>query len=721
MAKKKLNNRQHIMARYGCIVLMFLIGCACIVGKLSITTIVEAQEWNDRAAREMADTSVIYPTRGSILSSNGNILACNQTLYDVRVDLRHPKFTKIKPKVWASLDSLADSLDVYYPRVKGLDHAIDPKSEDSWRFLFHSQFAINKLKQRKKTATIGTKLTLEEYERIRKWPFFKDIKGESHRCPLYKEEHIIRVYPFGDMARLSIGRVYEDEKSGKVKGYAGLEMALDSLLYGKPGRARKVALTNGLSDWVDVPPVRGYDILTTIDIDMQDILEGELLKMCDSVGAYWGTAVLMEVNTGEIKAISNVERDSVTGEYVEAMNRAVQAYEPGSVMKTISLMVAFEDGLVKRVTDQVDCSPFQRTSDHAGGGMKTMKQVIETSSNTGIARVIFRKYDKDPQGFRKRLADMGFFEPMHSGIGGETTPRVPDLVPERDGRPVTMTARHLDLARQAYGYNTEIPPLYTLAYYNAIANGGKLVRPHLVRALRDENGHDSILPVSYIRKQVCSPETAQKLKECLYEVVWGKRGTARAIQDDRVKVCGKTGTVMPFDYKKLHAYDQNKRRFAFCGFFPYDNPKYSCVVLMTTDAHATSAGRGPGRVLLNTALKLFARGMLNDISTSYTAENKASSVQLYGDTQGAPYIVSSGLNIAQARQMKVHKGTKGTVPDVSGLDAGTAVRELESRGITVERINGAGYVTSQSLKPGTPIAKGQKCSLWLQWKNGKSS
>lgn len=188
-----------------------------------------------------------------------------------------------------------------------------------------------------------------------------------------------------------------------------------------------------------------------------------------------------------------------------------------------------------------------------------------------------------------------------------------------------------------------------------------------------------------------------------------------------MKVCGKTGTVMPFDYEKLHAYDQNKRRFAFCGFFPYDNPKYSCVVLMTTDAHATSAGRGPGRVLLNTALKLFARGMLNDISTSYTAENKASTVQLYGDTQGAPYIVSSGLNIAQARQMKVQPRTKGSVPDVSGMDAGTAVRELESRGITVERINGAGYVTSQSLKAGTPLAKGQKCSLWLQWKNGTAS
>lgn len=706
------------MARYGCIVLMFLLGCVCIIGKLSITTIVEAKEWNERAAREMADTSIIYPTRGSILSANGNILACNQTLYDIRIDLRHPKFTKIQSRTWAAIDSLADSLDIYYPRVKTPDNKpVSHGSPDSWRYLFHSQFAINKLKERKSTATIGTKLTLEDYERIRQWPFFKDIKSDSHRCPLYKEDHIVRVYPFGEMATLSIGRVYEDKATGQVKGYAGLEMALDEQLYGKPGRARKVALTNGLSDWVDIPPVRGYDILTTIDIDLQDILEEELLKMCDSVNAYWGTAVLMEVSTGEIKAISNVELDSTKTKYIEAMNRAVQAYEPGSVMKTISLMLAFEDGIVNKVTDTADCSDFQRTKDHAGGGMKTMKQIIETSSNTGIARVIFRKYSNDPQGFRRRLAEMGFFEPMNSGIGGETTPRVPDLVAEKNGHTVKMAARHLDLARQAYGYNTEIPPLYTLAYYNAIANHGKLVRPHLVRALRDEEGHDSILPITYIRDQVCSPETAEKLKECLYEVVWGKRGTGRALKDDRVIICGKTGTVKPFDYETLHRYDESKRRFAFCGFFPYENPRYSCIVLMQTDAGVTSAARGPGRVLLNTALKLFARGLLNDVSTSYTATKAPSVPQLYGSTGNYSYKVSQTLGMTNARQIKVASSDKDKVPDVTGMDAASAVRELESRGISVEQINGAGYVISQSLKPGTPIQKGQKCSIRLTWKN----
>lgn len=359
------------MSRYGCLVVLFLASTIAVICKLSITTIVEARAWNERAAREMKKTIPLYPERGSILSSNGNILACNQTLYDIRMDLRHPKFAlrRLDSKHWASLDSLADSLDRHYPRNPEIFTNPDSMKVYSWRTLMHDQFK-KEANQRRKTAKIGLKLTMDDFERIRRWPFLKDIKGKGRACPVYTEDHVVRIYPFGEMARLSIGRVYEDSATHRVMGYAGLEKALDSLLYGKIGRAKKVAMNNGFANWVDIAPVRGFDILSTIDIDMQDILEEELLNMCDSVNAEWGAAILMEVATGEIKAISNVERNKKTGIYEEAMNRAVMPYEPGSVMKPISLMVAFEDGLVKSNTDVVDCSPFQRTSDHAGGGIK---------------------------------------------------------------------------------------------------------------------------------------------------------------------------------------------------------------------------------------------------------------------------------------------------------------------------------------------------------------
>ncbi len=703
------------MARYGCIVLLFIAGCIAVITKLSITTLIEANAWNERARRELQETVPIPPERGNILASNGNILACNQTLYDIRFDLRHPKLNKLDRLQWRMLDSLADSLDTYFPRHESMREERDPKSEHSWRTLFRSQLSL-KAKDRRRPVRIARKSPIEDFERIKSWPFLNSLKGKS---PLYHDEHVVRVYPFGDMARLSIGRVYEHEETREVHGYAGLEMALDSLLYGKPGRAKKVAMNSGLSNWIDVPAQRGYDILTTIDIDIQDIVEEELLTMCDSVNAEWGTAIIMEVATGEIKAISNVEFDKKTGQYVEAMNRAVQAFEPGSVMKPISLMMAFEDGIVHSVNDQVDCRPFQGTADHAGGGMKTMKQVIETSSNPGIARVIFRKYSQQPEKFRERLESMGFFEPMHSGIGGETTPRVPKLLPVDPvtGNRRSMEGRHLDLARQAYGYNTEIPPLYTLSYYNAIANKGRYVRPHLVRALRSETGRDSVLPVTYIRDPLCSEATAQKVKECLYEVVWGKHGTARRLQDDRITVCGKTGTAYPYDYKVLKSYDKSKRRYAFAGFFPYEAPKYSCMVLITANAGATSAARASGTVLLNVALKLYARGMLNN-NESFPEQQSDQSPHLYGSTGNAARSVASSLGLRNAKQIHTApgRGGKGTVPDVTGMDAAAAVRILEKAGMNVAYIRGAGFVAEQTPAAGTKLKKGDKAYITLSWK-----
>ena len=511
------------------------------------------------------------------------------------------------------------------------------------------------------------------------------------------------------MAYRSIGRVNEDSITGEFHGYSGLEKDLDSLLYGKPGVAKKVTLTSGVGNWVDQPAVRGFDILTTIDIDMQDILEEELLKICQECKATWGTAILMEVATGEIKAMSNIEKLK-DGTYGEALNRAVLPFEPGSVMKPISMMIAFEDGLVKNVTDQVDCSPFQRTSDPHAPGVKTMKQVIEMSSNTGIARVIFKGYKDNPELFYDRLSSIGFFEPIHSGIADECTPRVRKLLPQDSkGRNITMTARHLDLARQAYGYNTEIPPLYTLSYYNALANGGRYVRPHLVRALITEDGRDSVLPINYIRDRICSPETAAKMRECIREVVWGSHGTARAVQNDLVEIAGKTGTAYPVENGQ---YDTSMRRYAFAGFFPYSNPKYSCMALVLAPS-GTSANRTSGQVVKNMALKMYAHGMLNNKST-YTSQKKTSVPVFAASTKSSPADVNKQLGISNHQTVKSPANyPEGSVPDVCGLDAPSAVYILEKRGIDVN-LKGCGSVVAQSLPAGSAIQPGSRITLDLQ-------
>ena len=700
--------RQTVNLRYAIVTLAFVAFGIALSVKLFHTTVVEAPAWNQRAQKELSQTSVIAPERGNLLASNGNILACNLKVYDIKLDLRHNKVLSQNPIPWAKIDSLADSLDYYFPRVRNLKQHPDTFAKYSWHTRLKKEFEKEPNK-RARAIPLARKKTLEDFEMVRNFPYLKDFKGKGFRIPVYREERNVRIYPYGRMAFRSIGRVNENAETGEFHGYSGLEKDLDSLLYGVPGVAKKVALTSGLGNWVEQPAVRGFDILTTIDIDMQDMLEEELLNICRDSNAEWGTAILMEVETGEIKAISNIEKLE-NGTYGEALNRAVLPFEPGSVMKPISLMIAFEDGLVKTVNDRIDCSPFQRTSDPHAPNIKDMKQVIEMSSNTGIARVIFRGYANDPSTFHDRLSSIGFFEPMHSGIAGECTPRIRKLLPKDSrGNNITMTARHLDLARQAYGYNTEIPPLYTLSIYNAIANGGRYVRPHLVRSLISEEGVDSVLPISYIRDRICSEETASKVRQCIHQVVWGEHGTARAVRDDRVEVAGKTGTAYPVEKGQ---YNTAKRRYAFAGFFPYSSPKYSCMALVLGPS-GTSANRTSGQVVKNMALKMFSRGMLNNKST-YTESHNNSVPVFMASEKYQPAELDNYLGIKSHKRVRTpEKSPAGTVPDVIGLDAPTAVKMLEQRGIDVA-LNGTGRVVAQSLPGGTEIKPGSSITLRLK-------
>ena len=704
----KQNNKKHILFRYGLICIGFVLFSILVVFKMFKTTVIDAGAWNQRAKSELSKVDTIAPERGNILADNGNILACNLKVYDIKIDLRHNKIKALKSVPWEKVDSLADSLDVYFPRIANLRQHPDTFAKYSWHTRLKKEFD-KPHEKRPRALRFVQKGTMEDFEKIKTFPFVKDFKGSGFRNPLYKEERKIRMYPYGRMAYRSIGRVNENEKTREIHGYSGLEKDLDTLLYGKPGLAKKVALTNGITNWVATPAQRGYDIRTTIDIDLQDMLEEELYNICSEANAEWGTAILMEVETGEIKAISNIELLE-NGTYGEALNRAVLPFEPGSVMKPISLMIAFEDGLVKNVTDMVSCAPFQKTSDPHGSGMKTMKQVIEQSSNPGIARVIFRGYETNPAKFYDRMAEMGFFEPIRSGIAGECTPRIRKLVPkDSKGNNITMTARHLDLARQAYGYNTELPPLFTLSVYNAIANGGKYVRPHLVKALIDEEGRDSVIPIQYIRDRICSEETARKVKECIKEVVWGEHGTAKLVRDDRVMVVGKTGTAYPVENG---VYNKAKRRYAFAGFFPYEDPKYSCIALVLANG-GNSANRTSGQVVKNMAVKMYSRGLLDNSST-YTAVRKESRPVLAASQTFDAKKLSKKLNLERVKKVKSPTpASSGAVPSVIGYDATTAVKILEEAGIEV-RLRGSGIVRGQSVEAGTPLKKGMVMTLTLK-------
>lgn len=692
MSKKK-SNKKHILFRYGFISVCIILLAIWVTYNVVDTTVISADEWNKKANKELSRTDTILPSRGNILAADGSILAANLRYYTVRIDFRCEKFMEEKYRM--TLDTIADSMAHYFP----------VRTAAEWKK--HLAKPLEKAKaERPRAYRLIDNISYADYRKLRTFPFFS-IKNRN-RNGISVEGKMRRVNPYGDMARRSIGGVGATASCKEVHGISGLEKALDTLLYGKTGLAKKVPLTKGIVNWTDIPAIPGFNITTTIDIKMQDIVENELNDVLNYCNADWGVAVLMEVATGDIKAISNLEKNPNGSNYIEGMNRAVLGFEPGSVVKTISMMIALEDGVVNNVNEVIATGarfPYAGgnsiTDSHPVTSL-TVSEVIERSSNIGMTKVITRKYDSNPGGFYSRLKEIGFLEPMHTGIAGETVPRIDSVPNNRGGR--------IALSRQCYGYATEIPPLYTLSVYNAIANSGKYVRPRLVSRLTGET-FDSVMPVTYIRERICSEENAAKMRSMLTSVVWGDHGTGKRLRNDYVRIAGKTGTCYMIEGGH---YNNAKKRLAFCGFFPAENPKYSCIVLTCNPKqNALGAASTSGEVLKNIAMKLYSRGML-DNSSDYRAEPvKTDPPVLYATANNEKAKKVARLITAGGKHQTIqHRPSSKGVPSVVGLGLRDAIAALEKSGYNV-RFKGSGYVASQAPAAGTELARGSHITLSL--------
>lgn len=716
---KVISRRNHILGRLGLISFMILLLAGAIIFMAVDTTVVNAAKWNRKGERHLGDTVLIKPLRGDILAGNGSILATNLNYFNLRIDFRTKKF--LIREYHAAVDSLADSLAVYFP----------VRSRDEWKKYLCRELDKPKSK-RSRSFLLLKEISDDDVQRVKGFPFFKRTKN-ANRTGLVKERVLKRKYPYGDMAHLSIGRVGEVALRD-VRGASGLERALDSLLYGIPGKAKKVFFTDRLGNWTIQKPRHGYTVTTTIDITMQDILEHELGDMLLTTGAEWGSAMLMEVATGDIKAISNLERDTLdAGRYIEGMNRIVLAYEPGSVVKTISMLVALEDGFAFPLTRPFHIEPKGVGYRYCGGrpindthspSSLSVDRFLEYSSNIGMTKLMTSHFENNPNAFRQRLRDLGFFDRFNTGMERERTPYFPTLENNRGGR--------IALSRMVFGYSTMIPPLYTCAVYNAIANGGRFVRPRLVKGLSLPDGTDSVIPVSYIRDRICSEENAGILREMLHSVVWGQGGTAKAVRSKIVDIAGKTGTCRiiaePKKVKndtvkgrtdkvavKAGGYLDNRYRLAFCGFFPYDNPKYTCFVVISDPSPAyKGAATTSGTVVKNVALKLFSRGMLDNSSDINEESHPGTRPTLYASSNpDRNKTLAAGLRFPSGVEIKSPAAVRsGQVPDVRGLGIREAVVRLEECGFNVG-FSGVGYVASQSPAPGTVAARGSKISINL--------
>lgn len=697
----KKDNRTQILLRYGFIILLILIVSARIVTQLFNTTVINADKWNEAAAKQLSASQRILPDRGNILASDGSVLATNLNFYTARIDYRAEKFNE---------DSLRHYIN---PLSERMAAAFPVRTAAEWKkhILKPIEQEPNKA-GRPRAYKLLSGLSHSEMEEMRTFPFFN--KKNRNRTGLTFEKYMRRFNPYGDMARRSIGGVGEtgatiEEK--EIHGISGLEKALDSLLFGKVGQSKKVNLTKKIADWTEIPAVPGCDIVTTIDINMQDILENELNNVLDTCGADWGVAVLMDVKTGDIKAISNLELNPYGEGYIEARNRAVMGYEPGSVVKTLSMMIAVEDGIVTDLNEEL---PTGSSWAYAGGRPITdshrttsirVGDVIEQSSNIGMARIITRRYEDNPGEFYSRIKSLGFLDPMHTGIAGEVAPRYDSIPSNRGGR--------IALSRMSYGYATEIPPLYTLAIYNAIANDGVFVRPRLVKEIRGEV--DSILPVSYIGNgKACSPKTAQILRQMLKNVVWGDHGTAKFLRNKTVEIAGKTGTCYMIENG---TYNTSKKRLAFCGYFPADKPQYSFVGLI---CHPTKnffgAATTSGQVLRNVALKLYSRGMLGNSSDYNSLAPSSSRPTFFASPAGQqPFDnVKSAFALTSHRALRAPLTTtaRHTVPDVKGFSLRDAIVALETAGYNIEYF-GSGHVRSTNPAAGTHLPRGSKIIVTL--------
>ena len=713
--QKSKKNKFHILSRYNVVLTVFVVIALAIVYCLIRTTVFQAAAWNDKASKVLLETSFTTPMRGRILSDNGTTLAANIEYYKVFIDWQAEGFSKTK--FHKEIDKLCDSLVVF-----GREHGKNLTAQEWKTILMHKHCGLDEVTKRRKASRLERnvdtacirdryhilfdRLSLSEYRRLKKFPFFhhkKAFTGFSytsyqvrqrpleattlnHSIGLVRETKVPRYRERfnGDSVEVFLDSIKENH------GITGLEGALDHFLYGTPGKTRKEQISDAIINWETKPAKSGYDIMTTINIDIQDILEKELESICLEYGAEWGTAILMEVHTGKIKGFTNISKNPNTNRFVASEYQyGLQRMEPGSLMKAISMTLALEKGLV-RLDESI---PTGRSFAYAQGKpitdshsqpYMTPREIIYWSSNIGMTKVILRGYERNPSGFEEDLRKMGFFDSIKTGIPYERIPKFPVLGDKNWHK--------IALSRMSYGYSTGIPPLYTLAFYNAIANDGVYVRPRLVDCFLHDNKVDSVVPQTNIRDRICSSQNAATMRSMLRDVVL--KGTAQCLKQSDVEIAGKTGTSYVVQ-KGTKNYGGSKR-LAFCGFFPYDNPQYSCIVVI--QGSSVGAARSSGIVLKRTAEKMYAKGLLGK-NSDYTEKNEKADRRptLHRSSKSGSSVVMSSFGITNPK-IAARPATKvdSCMPHALGLPAREAIAILEKKGFSVE-IVGSGVVVNQQF------------------------
>ncbi len=706
----------NIIGRYILIagfIVLWAVGICYFLGKNSL---VDSAEWI-KAEKEIHKTRYIEPIRGEILARDGSTLATNEIRYNAVIHYRQI----VKDSTFISLvPAFSDSLAKYFPKF----------TKQQWVDTILAPFKEPVKEKRRKYFRIITEMTHEQYEAFMKFPLIGDCGYKKpfrylHQTGISIEPvKDVRVYPYEKMARRSIGKTgmmsLEDlKKIGKGEefinrkfGLYGLEEALDSLLYGKQGVSNPKDGVKGYVYVPDIKPVNGFTVQSTIDITLQDLLDISLLEELDAQERKpkKAIAMLMDVKTGDLLAVSNY--DYSNGKYIEAMNYAFESrYDPGSLLKTLTLIIALEDKLIPNINTPIPVTPIMGQShSHFNTSSATASDIIMKSSNPGMIHMLFMPgspYPSDPDKYIERLKGLGLMEPLNIGNSKETRLKYPSK----------MNTQYL--AQMAFGYCLDFPPVLMMSIYNAIANDGKFVRPRLYTQLISE---DTIIdnPVSYFRPQICSPDNARQVREALRTVV-GEHGTGIRLKNCVVPLAGKTGTAMVYQTEKkgdkeVGFYSHDLWRYTFCGFFPYESPRYTIYVMfneVNVPEGVLSVGRTAGQVVLRMTERMYARGYLGDGEMNKDIVKKGDKPKVFRSADEQAYDAASevaGFGKSKAVTQKVEKGV---VPNVIAMGLTEAIKTIEDCGLNVSP-SGTGFVANQIPAPGTRVAEGSTVVIHLK-------
>ena len=715
----KFNNKK-IIPRYSIYAWILTLACVAVIAKALYIMTMRHDFWMAGAERQKRYSMYVRATRGNILSCDGELMASSLPEFKLYMDFRALHDSNNDSLWMAKRDSVCMMLNRIFPE----------KSKQ--------QFMADLERGRHKLARhwpIWTKrVNYNIYTEVRELPVFR---MNPNKCGFHVEEFNARQRPYGSLAGRTVGEMF----GAKDTARCGLELSYDSILRGTNGITHRRKVLNKFLSIMDTPPIDGADIVTTIDVGIQDLAERSVIKELKEINADVGVAIVMEVATGDVKAIVNMEK-CVDGEYREIKNHAVSdLLEPGSVFKPASILVALDDGVCDTtmmvetgngVWDMYGRKMKDHNWTHGGYGQISLPRTLEVSSNVGVSRIIDQFYHNDPERFVRGIYRLGLADNLHIPLVGSTPAHI--RMPKKNGRGQYINWSKTTLPWMSIGYETQVPPISTLTFYNAIANGGKMMRPRFVKSVVKNGETVMEFPPVVQREQIAKPSTIKTMQTILTHVV--SQGLGRKAGSESFLVAGKTGTAQISQGRGGYHTGVTHYLVSFAGFFPADKPLYSCIVCIQKRGLPASGGGMSGPVFKEIAEGIMAKYIKLDVADARDSAsvlvpdvkngNLAAAdfvlnalgfkpvLNFNFDIQGNPvWGVAEDSNNSRVMLNRTPLYRYNQIPNVVGMGARDAVYLVESRGVKV-KMEGRGKVVEQSLEPGRIIKKGDVMRLKLE-------